>query len=259
MTARFIQQQRVLMYHGIVSEWTALPREREAGAELYDVSVGHFQEQMEWLKANQFDVDLIKESSPIAEDVPIILTFDDGEMNNYERALPVLKKYGFPAYFFVVSKRIGLRDYMGWDELRSMHEAGMVIGSHGFSHEILTNLLDTQIEEELRVSKRYLEKNLGIEIDSFSVPRGFCNERIIRMAYEAGYKHIFISDRPRVLKEPCLSRIAVKSNWTLKRFGQAVEGHVPTGEMIAGQCKSAIKRVFGEGVYDWVRNTLLKI
>jgi len=37
----------------------------------------------------------------------------------------------------------------------------MVIGSHGFSHEVLTSLLDTQIEEELRASKKYLETGTG--------------------------------------------------------------------------------------------------
>jgi peptidoglycan/xylan/chitin deacetylase (PgdA/CDA1 family) len=248
-------QLTVLMYHGIVSEWTALPKEREAGADLYDVPTVNFQEQMEWLEAGQYKVDILNEEAPVPRQ--IILTFDDGEMNNYDQALPVLKKCGFPAYFFIIAKRIGEHGYMGWDELRAMHEAGMVIGSHGFSHEILTNLLDSQVEEELRASKRYLERNLNITVDSFSMPRGFCNNKVIRMAYNCGYKYVFISDRPRALKLECLSRVAIKASWPIKRFEQAVTGNTPAHERLVGKTKSAVKRVFGEGVYDWVRRTLL--
>jgi len=135
----------------------------------------------------------------------------------------------------------------------------MVIGSHGFSHEILTGLLDTQIEEELRASKTYLERNLRIEIDTLSMPRGFCDDNVIQKAYDVGYKRIFISDRPRKLQSDCYSRIAVKSGWSLDRFKQALDGNMPLMETVLGVSKSAVKRVFGSGVYDWTRRTLLKI
>jgi len=254
------KQLCVLMYHGIITEWANLPELRETGAQLYDVHLSKFQYQMEWLYTKQYDVGILDEEY-LSEGVgnKVILTFDDGEMNNYELALPVLKKHGFPAYFFIISKRIGVKGYLDWNELKEMHEAGMVIGSHGFSHEILTNLLDTQIEEELRASKRYLEKNLDIVIDTLSIPRGFCDDNVIQKAYDAGYKRIFISDRPRNLQSDCYSRTAVKSNWSIRRYGQALEGNVPLNEYIVGNSKSAVKRIFGEGVYNWIRQTILKI
>jgi len=249
------------MYHGIVSEWTALPEEREAGADLYDVTTVNFQSQMQCLKDNGYVIETFADNAqaPQATAKNVILTFDDGEMNNYDHALPVLKKYNFPAYFFIIAKRIGRSRYMGWEELKEMHEAGMSIGSHGFSHEILTGLLDTQIEEEMRASKKYLERNLDIEVDSLSIPRGFCNDKIIQMAYDAGYKRVFISDRPKSLKSDCFSRMAVKTNWTLKRFEQALDGNAPFMEKIFGKCKNIIKRIFGGGVYDWVRRVVLRI
>ena len=252
-------QPLVLMYHGIVSEWTALPKGREAGADLYDVPTVSFQEQMEWLKTERYSVGILKEATPFPDEHRVILTFDDGEMNNYDQALPVLKKCGFPAYFFIIAKRIGDPGYMGWDELRAMHEAGMVIGSHGFSHEILTNLMDSQVEEELCASKKYLERNLNITIDAFSMPRGFCNNKVIRMAYDAGYKYVFISDRPRALNIECLSRVAIKAGWKIDRFERAVTGNTSVYERMVCKCKSAVKRIFGEGAYDWIRKTLLRM
>jgi len=253
------KQLCALMYHAVITEWTALPEEREVGAELYDVELVKFQQQMECLNAGKYDVSILDEESVMPDTRRIVLTFDDGEMNNYEHVFPILKKYGFSAYFFIIAKRIGHKGYLGWDELRELHQSGMVIGSHGFSHEILTNLLDTQIEEELRASKKYLERNLEIAIDTLSIPRGFCDDNVIQKAYDAGYKRIFISERPRKLQSDCYSRVAVKSNWPLSRFKQALEGNMPLMEAVVGVSKSALKRIFGGGVYDWARRTVLKI
>jgi len=253
------KQPCALMYHAVITEWTALPEEREAGAELYDVELVKFQQQMEYLSTSKYNVNILDDESLATEAKRIVLTFDDGEMNNYEHVFPVLKKYGFSAYFFIIAKRIGLKGYLGWDELRELHQSGMVIGSHGFSHEILTNLLDTQIEEELRASKKYLERNLGIAIDTLSIPKGFCDDNVIQRAYAAGYKRIFISDRPLQLESDCYSRTAVKSSWSLSRFKKAIHGTVPFMEYTMSVCKNATKRILGERAYDWIRKGLLKI
>jgi len=256
-----LQQTIALMYHGIVSEKTLLPDKREAGAELYDVTLANFKDQMQWLKTNRHVVNGLNADVPISEGQGsrVILTFDDGEMNNYTQALPALKEFGFPAYFFIIAKFVGRQGYMGWDELRALHDAGMVIGSHGFSHEILTSLLDTQIVEELSASKKYLEKNLNIKVNVFSIPRGFCDDKVVQMAYDAGYEHVFISERPRAMKSACFSRIAVKSHWLPGRFARTLEGNVSFIEWTSGMIKRIVKRVFGSGIYHWVRRILLRI
>jgi len=256
---KILKQTCVLMYHGVITEWTTVPEERETGADLYDVKLTNFQQQMEYLSSRKYNVNILGDESFSTDAEKVILTFDDGEMNNYENVYPVLKKYGFPAYFFIIAKRVGLKGYLGWDELKELHQSGMVIGSHGFSHEILTSLLETQIEEELHASKKYLERNLGIEVDTLSIPRGFCDDNVIQKAYDVGYKRIFISDRPRKLQSDCYSRVAVKSSWPLARFKQAIDGNTPLVETVLGVSKSAMKRVFGSSVYDWARRTLLKI
>lgn len=230
------------MYHGITSKETKSPPDREVGAELYDVNIENFRAQMQWLKS---------------ADKEAILTFDDGEMNNYEIAYPIIKELGFRAYFFIIVKRIGHDGYMGWKELKSLAETGMTIGSHGLTHEVLTNLKDSQIIEELRASKNCLEKNLGIPVNTFSVPRGFCNDKIIQMAYESGYSQIFISERSECSRSDCTTRIAVKANWSLKRFKQSLEGHVPVGEIIGDAFKNTAKIVLRESGYNFVRRVLI--
>jgi peptidoglycan/xylan/chitin deacetylase (PgdA/CDA1 family) len=244
------------MYHSVVAENTTLPPEREVGADLYDVRADDFKEQLDLITAKGLGVKKIEEAG--AGDV--VITFDDGEANNFQHAMPLLKTHHVPAYFFVITKRVGRPGYMSMEELREMIRQGMIIGSHGMSHEILTNLKDTQISEELSASKKYLERNLGIVINDLSIPRGFCNDKVLGMAYEAGYKNVFISDRPKDLKNTqCHSRVAVKKNWDIKRFELALDRQVPFKETLGEKTKNITKLVLRENGYNWVRSTYLKI
>ncbi len=249
------------MYHGILpGDPVVVPDDRETGAELYDLSLDKFKAQMNWLKDKGYNpilLDKTKITSACAD--PIIITFDDGELNNFQYALPVLNELGWKAYFFIIVKRIGRNGYMDWKELKCLQEAGMIIGSHGLSHEILTNLLDSQMEEELKASKNNLEVNLGVPIDSISIPRGFCNDKIIDAAYRLGYKNVFISERPQGVRANCFSRIAVKSNWSMKRFDMVLNGKYPLMVSIGSLIKKILKTVLRESGYNWLRSLLINI
>lgn len=248
----------ILMYHGIMTDSESLPPNREIGADLYDVSLENFRNQMAWIKERRYDITTYDGHIPTGQE-KIILTFDDGEMNNYTNAFPVLKEYNFPAYFFIIAKRVGKPGYMSWNELKQLKDAGMIIGSHGLSHEILTNLTDTQIEEELRASRKFLINNLETEINSLSIPRGFCNEKIIKIAHSVGYKHVFISERPVDLREICYERMAVKGNWSIQRFEQYVTGAIPLGEKIFIKIKNGFKKILRGGIYNQLRSLIIRL
>jgi peptidoglycan/xylan/chitin deacetylase (PgdA/CDA1 family) len=249
------QSLRVLMYHGIVDAKCPLPADREDGAEFYDLPVAEFEKQMAHLKEHGYRAVKVPE---VAGPNDVIITFDDGELNNYKVAMPILKKYGFPAYFFIIATRVGKNGYMDWGQIRELHDAGMVVGSHGLSHQILTDLMDSQIEEELRASKRTIELNTGVPVETISIPRGFCNDALIREAYKQGYKTVFISDRPADLQSECLSRFAIKDNWTIERFDRALKGQLTRSESFFLKIKKAVKVVFRESGYNRLRSFLIK-
>ena len=140
-----------------------------------------------------------------------------------------------------------------------MQREGMIIGSHGLSHQILTNLMDSQIDEELRASKRTIEVNLNMTVDTISIPRGFCDDALIQKAYELGYKTIFISDRPDDLKSHCLSRIAVKSRWTVKHLANALEGKETWAGNTFLSVKKSVKGLLREDIYNKFRSILIKL
>src|SRR3989338_1829059 len=128
-----------LMYHGIIGKTTIVPPLREEGADLYDISVENFSRQIEWLHNNHYMSVACGQADSPETTKKIILTFDDGEENNYIEALPILIQHRFRAYFFITVGRVGKDGYMDWPKLHALHQAGMTIGSHGLSHEILTD------------------------------------------------------------------------------------------------------------------------
>ena len=90
------------------------------------------------------------------------VTFDDGHISNYELAAPRLQSRGMTARFFITAGWTGKKTgYMGWPELRSLHEAGHPIGAHGWTHKLLTHCSDDELQTELSKSRLTLEDKLG--------------------------------------------------------------------------------------------------
>lgn len=248
---------QILAYHTIKgTNDKDIPEDREIGADLYDVKIFDFKDQLKAIKEKNLNV-----STNVFDrsNTDIVITFDDGEKNNATEAFPALQDYGYKAYFFIIANRVGRQGYASWEDLKEMHDCGMVIGSHGLSHEILTSLKETQIEEELRSSKRVLERNLNIEVDTISIPRGFCNHKILEMAYSSGYKIIFVSDPIKKTSLNSYPRTAVKATWKIKRFKLAIDGKTPVQEIISKKSKQTLKFILREKGYNFLRDNILGI
>ena len=249
----------ILMYHGIKTDRDSVPSDRETGADIYDVDLARFIAQMTWLNGHNYQTTWIDEIDSFNQQKQVILTFDDGEMNNFIHALPVLQQFQFKAYFFVITERVGTPGYLGWDELDQMQEAGMVIGSHSETHRILTSLTDAEIEAELENSFKCLINHLGDKINTLSIPRGFYNDQVIKIADELGYQNIFVSEQNGTFKSNCYERIAVKGSWEIQRFDQAINGVQPVKEQIFDRVKQIVKKPLNGEVYNQIRNLLVGI
>lgn len=167
------------------------------------VSPEEFERQMFFLKEAGYKGVALSRfiARPACREVAI--TFDDGFLNNYTDALPVLKRHDFTATFFIpvdyVGKTAGwLEDkgefremsaypLMSWKEIRQMLLEGMEIGSHSASHPYLSSLSEQGQEREIRGSREILEDRLGGKITSFCYPSGDYNEKTIELVRKAGY------------------------------------------------------------------------
>lgn len=118
------------------------------------------------------------------------ITFDDGYLDNYRRAFPVLKEFGFAAAFFVTTGDVGKEGFMTWEMLREMASVpGIEIGSHTLEHKPLTEIPGDEARASLAASKKVLEEKLGREIRAIAYPCGSFDQRIVEMAKDAGYAY----------------------------------------------------------------------
>ena len=157
-----------------------------------------FDRQMAWLKKNGFQSITPEElygaltGAGDLPEKPVMITFDDGYVDNYEKAYPILKKYGFKATILVVTEMVGKKKgYLTWEQLREMEQNGFSIEGHTMTHRALTSLTDDEVKEERSASKRMIEEKLGKTVTCFAYPGGAYNLHIANLVKEAGYKMAF--------------------------------------------------------------------
>ena len=128
----------------------------------------------------------------------IMLTFDDGFIDNYENAAPLLEKYGFTGYFMVSSGLIGKKKYMSVDELMDLKKKGHVIGCHTHSHHRMSNT-DSQdiLNKEITKSKEILQGMIHDEVNIFCWcfgDKGSYVNSAYKTIVKSGYKYAFMTD-----------------------------------------------------------------
>jgi len=112
----------------------------------------------------------------------ITFRLDDGLMSQYNFALSILEKYGFPATAYIFTDPPQEGDwigYMNWAQIEELHNVyGWEIGSHSKSHPDLRKLSTSQLVEELSGSKTILESH-GFTVKSFASPFGYYNDKVV--------------------------------------------------------------------------------
>jgi peptidoglycan/xylan/chitin deacetylase (PgdA/CDA1 family) len=119
---------------------------------------------------------------------PVIITFDDGNLDNYTNAFPIMQKYGFTGVLYIVSNRLQSDGYLNVAQIKEMAAAGWEVGSHSISHPSLTGNLDPAfIRHEIVDSKKQLEEALGVPVLTFAYPFGDSGSAIVDYVRFAGY------------------------------------------------------------------------
>ena len=134
---------------------------------------------------------------------PFLLTLDDGYLDNYTRAYPVLQEFGFTATIFLVADFS--RRYNWWDvihgaprvellrrgHIEEMARGGIEFGSHTVNHPRLPELSDTDLENELVRSRLLIEDIVQKPVLSLAFPYSASNVRVKAAVKNAGYACAF--------------------------------------------------------------------
>lgn len=153
----------------------------------------------------------------------VLLTFDDGWLDNYLYAYPVLKRYGFNATFFLITDRVETagsgnfplpvgvpgheeskrliaggeagRVVLNWDLVRKMASDDLVaFYSHTRTHRRCDGLSVDELRDELGTSKRIMEERLECPCSYLCWPYGRYNDRAVEIARETDYSAIFTTE-----------------------------------------------------------------
>ncbi len=126
------------------------------------------------------------------------LTFDTGFIELYTLCYPLLKKYGFPAAFFIRPDTVGKTEdihgrrvqYMNWDQIRELENGGMTIGLYGCKGRVATNVPLEEIEKEMRDAKPVFEKELERKVLYYSVIEGTPTKPMVNLFKREGFKAV---------------------------------------------------------------------
>ncbi len=137
---------------------------------------------------------------------PLMLTFDDGYRDNLKHASPLLTEFGFKAQLFLLADAKIASNQWDHSSTEPSHEiisgtdrqqwktSAFEIGSHGFSHQKITEMSETEARLELRGSKHDLEAEFNCEIPAYAFTYGDTNSEAAKWAFEEGYDYAVNTD-----------------------------------------------------------------
>ena len=180
----------ILTYHYIGNN----PNPRDSMRDNLSVSPDKFESQMNYLAQAGY--------SPIILDTlygglmgnislppkPIVLTFDDGYIDFYVNAYPILRRHNFHAVSFIPTGLIGQGYYLNWSQILEMDQSGLIsFQAHTVNHTNLTLLSPDQIKYQISESKKVLQAHLGHQVNFFAYPYGASNSLTWSTVKEAGF------------------------------------------------------------------------
>lgn len=220
----------VLCYHNL----TDSPRSD------YDVKPADFTAQMQVLKDGGYGVISCRQLADYlgnVEDLPeksVVISFDDGWKSVLTTAKPILDQFGFKPVLFVNPVSIGGKNYLSWQDLKALMQAGYEIDSHTTTHANLTKKPKSQslaefqdsVREEIEKSYNVIAEELGQAPVALAYPFGNYDEFVMRTTKEIGYRLGLSIDPGAIDKQSdpwALPRKMVVNGTSLKTFQQTLE------------------------------------
>ncbi len=183
----------IVLYHHVATDTPAST----------SLSPAQFRAHLEFIRDNNIEVialdalvEAISSNQPIP-DKAVSITFDDGYLSIYTEAFPMLTEFGFPFTVFLSTGPIDReqRNYMNWNQIRELSEAGVIIANHMVEHPYMLEQLPNQdqaewltaLREELLLAQERIKNETGQDHKLFAYPYGEYNEEIVGMIDDLGF------------------------------------------------------------------------
>jgi len=206
-----------------------------AGSNQYSMPMSQFSAHLELLKRSSYLVgdfehlELAVHRLTFTPNTCVVLTIDDGHESSM-RAADLLQSFGYRATFFVTRDRsLNKANYIREAQIRELRKAGFSVGTHGTTHHKLTRMPVKDYVAELAESKKWLEDVIGESVPYMAAPGGYINRRILRKAYECGYRLVgTCEERMNCVHNMTLpgavNRVNIRQHFSLDTFRKVIEG-----------------------------------
>jgi len=118
---------------------------------------------------------------------PIMISVDDGYVDDVTRILPVLQRFHMIATFFVITGRMTEPGFLTAEQIRQLDRADMDVGDHTAHHVDLRLLTPYELRAETAGSRRVLERVLGHPVYFFAYPFGDYDAEVLAALRAAGF------------------------------------------------------------------------
>ena len=166
--------------------------------------------------------DYLLNNVPIPEK-SIVITFDDGYMDNYTNAFPILKDLNMKATIFCITFELDGEYYLSENAIKKMSDYGIDIQSHTAGHPDLTTMTYEQQLNEFLEAKDTLEAITEKPVTALAYPYGKYNDISLKAAKDAGLKLAFTTNLGLADRDDnplLLNRIYVSSKYDMDTFKQ---------------------------------------
>lgn len=127
------------------------------------------------------------------KDRSVVITIDDAYSSVYKYAWPLFKKHNLPFTLFISTDVIDNKTpgYMTWEEIRTLRDHGVTIGSQTKSHPHMFKLSKKRIIEELSISNERFIDEIGSRPKIFAYPYGEYNLEVLEQVKFHGFVAAF--------------------------------------------------------------------
>ncbi len=221
------KQVPILCYHQI-RNWKATDSKT---AKDYIVQENDFKEQMKMLADSGYHTILpdelyayLNENTPLPAK-PIMLTFDDTDLDQYTLASPQMKKYGFKGVFFIMTVSLGRPRYMSKDQVKELSDDGNVIASHTWDHHNVKKYQGQDWVTQIDKPTKKLEEITGKPVKYFAYPFGLWNEQAIPELKKRGFLAAFQLSEKRDQTEPLytIRRLLASGYWSAHTLSNNIQ------------------------------------
>jgi peptidoglycan/xylan/chitin deacetylase (PgdA/CDA1 family) len=179
----------ILMYHYISNLPTDADEFRVELTVEPDIFRAHMQHLADagYTPITLYDLDAALLNGETLPAKPVVLTFDDGHLDHYTDAFPILQAFSFSGTFFVITSLLDTNhpDYINWQQAQEMAAAGHSIEPHTKNHMDLRERDWDFLVYQIVGSIESIEANLGSRPLMFSYPGGKYDSQTLQIAQQA--------------------------------------------------------------------------